>query len=150
MFRYFSFIAGQIEIGVISQIQISGAICDSIITDCQFIGFCELIFYFYVYIARISSFHIRRVENEADTGINLLPLPYLLVKTGCSAMIGVFSIVFLQLISSVFDGKRCLMNAVSEPAYSGSHIIGVFYISFSVIVSQQNVFKNAMFIGHMG
>lgn len=82
MLRYFSFVAGQVEVSMIGQIQISRAVCASMITDGQFVGFCELIFDFRLYIPRISSFHVRRVEKETDAGICLLPLPYLLVKAG--------------------------------------------------------------------
>ena len=58
MLRYFSFVAGQVEVSMIGEIQISRAVCGSVIADCQFVGFRELIFHFRLYISRISSFQI--------------------------------------------------------------------------------------------
>ena len=42
------------------------------------------------------------------------------------------------------------MNAVGKPADSGSHIIGVFEISFYFVISQQNVFKDVVSVRHIG
>ena len=39
MLRYFSFVAGQVEVSMIGEIQISRAVCGSVIADCQFVGF---------------------------------------------------------------------------------------------------------------
>ena len=86
MLRYFSFVAGQVEVSMIGEIQISRAVCGSVIADCQFVGFRELIFHFRLYISRISSFVLARMPAAPPSLAASAIRP--IIKEECSGSCG--------------------------------------------------------------